>query len=79
MSGRSALLTTDKDGYLWVVAQSSCLLRETVSPADEIKYKRGDGGLKTRVEEKRSGKVINVNEFVFDEICCGNIVRMQLD
>lgn len=49
LRGQSALLTTDKDGYLWVVAQSGCLPQETLSPTDKIKYKRGDGNLKKRV------------------------------
>lgn len=38
-SGQSALLTTDKDGYLWVVPQSGCLPQETLSPTGKIKYK----------------------------------------
>lgn len=39
LSGQSALLTTDKDGWPWVVAQSSCLPQETLSPTDKIKYR----------------------------------------
>lgn len=37
-SGQSALLTTDKDGYLWVVAHSGCLSPKTLSPPEKIKH-----------------------------------------
>lgn len=48
-SGRSTLLTTDKDRYLWVVAKRRCLPPETLSTTDETKYKRGYGKLEKRV------------------------------
>lgn len=48
-NGQSALLTTDKDGYLWVMAQSSCLPQGTLSPTDKIKYKSSSENLEKSV------------------------------
>lgn len=54
-SRQSALLTTDKNGCLRVVAQSSCL------PQEQDKMQVGQHSVSGRKEKKLGVKVLNVN------------------
>lgn len=59
LSGQSALLNNDKDGYLWV-AQSGCLSQETLSPTRKIKHIRSRRSMDRRI----MGNAYGVNSVV---------------